>query len=400
MRDHPIHGPQPRRNRLVGAQQQLLNLGKAEGTQLQVPQEDTNLVDGGNQAAEEPTTAQRGVGLLKEQPGLPHVQDDGIEPLLVEPVFGIAHLERDIGIQPHALQVLLCGRLDIGPGLITVDVAIGLDHPGERQGQAAAAGAGLQDVGPWTDVHLHQHVANLFGIDDLRGTVDIADHLVEGGRQNGIGIPQVGLDALAPATADHGIMAQNTVVCLVFPARLHPDDRGLAIRTGKKDEVAFVHSDTIMWIWMDLRYTRGSLHGTPIFFYKSLHPHYNQRWTDLNLTGVCMPDETIDRMAITIVDGGQSRDLMKALGELGYPVTTLDAVGGFLHEAMVTLIVGMSEQRLPKFFSLLREKCPSRIRYVPMGVELSLSPGYPMMIEARVGGATVFVLPVERFVQL
>jgi len=37
---------------------------------------------------------------------------------------------------------------------------------------------------------------------------------------------------------------------------------------------------------------------------------------------------------------------------------------------------------------------------VPMGVELSLSPGYPMMIEARVGGATVFVLPVERFVQL
>ena len=161
-----------------------------------------------------------------------------------------------------------------------------------------------------------------------------------------------------------------------------------------------MHGGTIAWFWMDLRYTRGSLHGTPISFYKSLHPHYNQRWTDLNLTGVCMPDETIDRMAITIVDGGQSRDLMKALGELGYPVTTLDAVGGFLHEAMVTLIVGMSEQRLPKFFSLLREKCPSRIRYVPMGVELSLSPGYPMMIEARVGGATVFVLPVERFVQL
>ncbi|MGC9346676.1 MAG: cyclic-di-AMP receptor [Anaerolineae bacterium] len=113
-----------------------------------------------------------------------------------------------------------------------------------------------------------------------------------------------------------------------------------------------------------------------------------------------MPNESIDRMAITIVDGGQSKDLLKALNKNQYPATVLDAVGGFLHEAMVTMVVGMSEQRLPNFFSLVRENCPSRTRYVPMGVELSLSPGYPMMIEARVGGATVFILPVERFVQL
>jgi uncharacterized protein YaaQ len=113
-----------------------------------------------------------------------------------------------------------------------------------------------------------------------------------------------------------------------------------------------------------------------------------------------MPEESIDRMAITIVDGGQSRDLLKALNQHDYPATVLDAVGGFLHEAMVTMVVGMSEQRLSNFFSLVRENCPSRTRYVPMGVELSLSPGYPMMIEARVGGATVFILPVERFVQL
>ncbi len=113
-----------------------------------------------------------------------------------------------------------------------------------------------------------------------------------------------------------------------------------------------------------------------------------------------MLEERINRMAITIVDGSQSRDLLKALNEHNFPATTLDAVGGFLHEAMVTLIIGMSDTRLPTFFSLLRKKCPSRTRYVPMGVELSLSPGYPMMIEARVGGATVFIVPVERFVQL
>jgi len=113
-----------------------------------------------------------------------------------------------------------------------------------------------------------------------------------------------------------------------------------------------------------------------------------------------MPEERINRMAITIIDGSQSRDLIKALNRHKFPVTTLDAVGGFLHEAMVTLVVGTSEAQLPDLFALIREMCPSRTRYVPMGVELSLSPGYPMMIEARVGGATVFVLPVERFLQL
>jgi len=113
-----------------------------------------------------------------------------------------------------------------------------------------------------------------------------------------------------------------------------------------------------------------------------------------------MQEQTINRLAITIVDGTQSKDLTKALNHDGFPVTVIDAVGGFLHEALVTLMIGLPHNRLPKFFSIVREQCPSRTRYVPMGIELSLAPGYPMMIEARVGGATVFILPVERFVQL
>lgn len=113
-----------------------------------------------------------------------------------------------------------------------------------------------------------------------------------------------------------------------------------------------------------------------------------------------MQQETIDRLAITIVDGSQSRDLIQVLNQDGFPVTIVDAVGGFLHESLVTLLIGLPHRRLPRFFSVVREQCPRRTRYVPMGVELSLTPGYPMMIEASVGGATVFILPVERFVQL
>jgi uncharacterized protein YaaQ len=111
-------------------------------------------------------------------------------------------------------------------------------------------------------------------------------------------------------------------------------------------------------------------------------------------------EPTIDRLAVTIVDGSQSRNLIQVLNTHGFRVTLVNAVGGFLHDSLVTLFVGTETQRLPELFALLREHCPRRSRYVPMGVEMAMAPGHPAMIEVHVGGASVFVLPVEQFLQL
>ncbi len=109
---------------------------------------------------------------------------------------------------------------------------------------------------------------------------------------------------------------------------------------------------------------------------------------------------TIDRLAITVVDGRQTRALLKDLNAEGFQVTMINAVGGFLHDSLVTLLVGAPEARLPDFFALVRRCCPRRTRYMPTGMEMGLTPGYPMMIEVHVGGASCFIVPVERFLQL
>ena len=112
-----------------------------------------------------------------------------------------------------------------------------------------------------------------------------------------------------------------------------------------------------------------------------------------------MLQSQIDRMAVAIVYRTQSAELLEALNAAGIPVTIVDASGGFLEEAMVTLVAGMPHQRLPLFFSLLRKHCPVRTRYVTIGIELTDE--YPLTpIEVRVGGATVFIVPVEEFLQL
>jgi len=111
-----------------------------------------------------------------------------------------------------------------------------------------------------------------------------------------------------------------------------------------------------------------------------------------------MLEPKIDRMAITIAYRDQASQLLKSLNTHKFPVTIVHAEGGFLHEAMVTLVAGMPHQRLPFFLSLVREHCPIRTRFVPLGVEPLDYPD-PQLIEVRVGGATVFVIPVEDFLQ-
>jgi uncharacterized protein YaaQ len=114
-----------------------------------------------------------------------------------------------------------------------------------------------------------------------------------------------------------------------------------------------------------------------------------------------MADSVIDRMAIVIAYQWQSKSLIQTLRERGFSATIVDGVGGLLREGMVTLVAGLPARRLPSFLALVRDVCPGSTRYIPFDAEME----YPWLpeselVEVRAGGANIFVLPVERFVQL
>ena len=94
----------------------------------------------------------------------------------------------------------------------------------------------------------------------------------------------------------------------------------------------------------------------------------------------------------------QDQDLdaaTKALKELGIGVTYLSSAGGFLGRRNATLLIGLSEAQEDAALTALQTACRQRIEYMTLPLE-----GTPMAIPApvpvTVGGATVFVLPVER----
>jgi len=112
------------------------------------------------------------------------------------------------------------------------------------------------------------------------------------------------------------------------------------------------------------------------------------------------PRNVVNQLVITTVSGAQAGALTDRLTRDGFHVTQADSSGGILYEATVLLLIGLDQARLPRLLEHIRECCPTRRRFIPAHVEAPLLEIQPVMIEAEVGGATIYALDIERFEQL
>jgi uncharacterized protein YaaQ len=108
------------------------------------------------------------------------------------------------------------------------------------------------------------------------------------------------------------------------------------------------------------------------------------------------------KLIVAIIHNEDAGALVNALLERDHRATRLQSSGGFLKQSNATVIVGVEEDRVDEVVAIIRENCTSRTQVVnPMPP--IMEPGeffMPYPLEVEVGGATVFVLPVERFERL
>ena len=108
------------------------------------------------------------------------------------------------------------------------------------------------------------------------------------------------------------------------------------------------------------------------------------------------------KLIVAIIHNEDAGALVNALLERDHRATRLQSSGGFLKQSNATVIVGVEEDRVDEVVSIIRENCTSRTQVVnPMPP--IMEPGeffMPYPLDVEVGGATVFVLPVERFERL
>jgi uncharacterized protein YaaQ len=112
-----------------------------------------------------------------------------------------------------------------------------------------------------------------------------------------------------------------------------------------------------------------------------------------------MNTQNINQLVL-IVAGAQAGELMQRLSQERFYFTKIDSTGGLVQEPNVTLLIGLNESRLGAFLELVRKVCQPYRQFIPAHVSVHPMHMQPAMIEAEMGGATVFVLEVERFEQL
>lgn len=105
------------------------------------------------------------------------------------------------------------------------------------------------------------------------------------------------------------------------------------------------------------------------------------------------------KLIIAVVQDQDSNRLSKALVDNNFRATKLATTGGFLKSGNTTFMIGTEDIRVDRALQIIKDNCRARDQLVapvsPMGGNADSFVPYP--VEVEVGGATVFVLPIEQF---
>ncbi|MDR5588548.1 MULTISPECIES: cyclic-di-AMP receptor [Clostridium] len=109
------------------------------------------------------------------------------------------------------------------------------------------------------------------------------------------------------------------------------------------------------------------------------------------------------KLVIAIVQDEDAIDVLDSLTDNDFRVTKLATTGGFLKAGNTTLMVGVEEEKIDQALDVIKEICKKRKETVIAPTPLSSNEGgyvqqCPMQI--TVGGATIFVVDVDKFIKI
>jgi len=103
------------------------------------------------------------------------------------------------------------------------------------------------------------------------------------------------------------------------------------------------------------------------------------------------------KLVLAIVNHDDAHNVIRNLTQGGFPVTKLATTGGFLQVGNVTLIMGVSEDKLDDAINIIKQSSTSRQQILPTPAETDAGFFSTLPINVKVGGATVFVMDIDAF---
>ncbi len=105
------------------------------------------------------------------------------------------------------------------------------------------------------------------------------------------------------------------------------------------------------------------------------------------------------KLVVCIVHSRDKNKITDELLKAGFKFTIIGSTGGFLREGNTTFLIGVDEPDVATLKRVIGQNCQSREQLVNVMPFEAAPPGafIPSPVKVPVGGAVVFVLPVESF---
>ena len=104
------------------------------------------------------------------------------------------------------------------------------------------------------------------------------------------------------------------------------------------------------------------------------------------------------KLIVAIINNDDSAVVISELTQKGYSATKLSS--GFLRAGNSTLLIGTEEENVDDVIATISEFSRRRTQIVPPSPAFMTEGFISRSVEVTVGGATVFVLDVDKFIKL
>ena len=108
----------------------------------------------------------------------------------------------------------------------------------------------------------------------------------------------------------------------------------------------------------------------------------------------------MQKLIIAIVSNEDSTAASRALTKGGFSVTRLATTGGFLLSGNTTMLVGTDADRVDEAIHIIGENSCKRNKMVSGNTSFNAGMYANVPVQVTVGGATIFVIDVERYEKL
>lgn len=105
------------------------------------------------------------------------------------------------------------------------------------------------------------------------------------------------------------------------------------------------------------------------------------------------------KLILAIINNDDSALVSTNLTREGYSVTKLATTGGFLMSGNTTFLIGTDDDKVEKVIEIISKFSKKRSQMVPTS-SYGVGNYTSFPVEVSVGGATVFVLNIERYEKL